>query len=86
MYVEELIGRNTVSTMPLETLAAFRDHGNVADTLAADLDGARRALDAVERAGISLTSVTDGLLRDGVKKFVEPFNRLQENIQRRRSG
>jgi transaldolase/glucose-6-phosphate isomerase len=83
MYVEELIGPDTVNTMPLETLAAFRDHGRVHDSLEEDLDGAQLVLDMLERAGISLLSVTDSLLQEGIRKFVEPFERSLANIERR---
>jgi transaldolase / glucose-6-phosphate isomerase len=83
MYVEELIGPDTVDTMPLETLAAFRDHGRVADTLEMDLDGARTVLDTLEQAGISLAAVTDALLEEGLRKFVEPFQRAQASVGRR---
>jgi transaldolase len=86
MYVEELIGHNTIDTMPLETLAAFRDHGRVRDTLATDLDGARQVLDTLEQAGISLAAVTEALLDEGVRKFVEPFERVQASIGRRQAS
>jgi transaldolase len=83
MYVEELIGRYTINTMPLDTLAAFRDHGRVRDSLDEDLEGARIVLDTLEQAGISLAAVTDTLLQDGIRKFVEPFQRALANIERR---
>src|SRR5262245_22107025 len=72
LYVEELIGPDTVNTMPPDTLAAFRDHGRPRASLEEDAAGAQTTLDALGQAGISLAKVTDDLLLDGVKKFVEP--------------
>jgi transaldolase/glucose-6-phosphate isomerase len=83
MYVEELIGPDTVDTIPPETLAAFRDHGRLRASLEDDLAGATRTLEALEKAGISLTKVTDDLLVDAVKKFVEPFGKLLDAVARR---
>src|SRR6202161_3978672 len=62
LYVEELIGRDTVNTMPVATLDAFRDHGKPRDSLEEDAAGARKALDDLARSGISLDSVTDKLV------------------------
>lgn len=76
LYVEELIGDNTVNTVPLETLVAFRDHGAPRASLEEGVDEARAVLERLERSGISLTKVTSELLADGVKKFVEPFDKL----------
>jgi len=83
MYVEELIGADTVDTVPPETLAAFRDHGRLRASLDDDLAGATRTLEALEKAGISLTHVTDALLVEAVKKFVEPFTKLLDAVARR---
>jgi transaldolase / glucose-6-phosphate isomerase len=83
LYVDELIGPDTVNTIPPDTLAAYRDHGRPGPTLEADLDGARATLDALERAGISLKKATDELLEDGLKKFVEPFTKLLKAVARR---
>jgi transaldolase/glucose-6-phosphate isomerase len=83
LYVEELIGPETVNTVPPETLNAFRDHGRPKASLEADLPGARATLDALEKAGISLKKITDDLLLDGVKKFVEPFTKLLKAVERR---
>jgi transaldolase/glucose-6-phosphate isomerase len=84
MYVEELIGPDTIDTMPLETLSAFRDHGRVRPSLEADLDGARRTLADLEDVGISLQKVTDELVEEGVRKFQEPFDKLLGALERRR--
>jgi len=83
LYVEELIGPETVNTVPPETLAAFRDHGRARPTLEADLPAAEATLAELEQAGISLRKVTDDLLADGLKKFVEPFTRLLKAVERR---
>jgi transaldolase/glucose-6-phosphate isomerase len=76
LYVEELIGAETVNTVPPETINAFRDHGVARPTLEAEIDRAERDLAALAAAGISLDRATDELLADGIAKFVEPFERL----------
>jgi transaldolase len=86
MYVEELIGPDTVNTMPPPTLAAFRDHGQVRDTLQAGLEGAQEALLTLEQAGISLGAVTTALVEEGIQKFVEPFHRTLRLIEGRLGG
>src|SRR5438874_4818171 len=69
LYVEELIGANTVNTMPPATLEAFRDHGKVRDSLEENIEDARRVLAELEKSGISLDAITDDLVKDGVKLF-----------------
>ena len=76
VYVEELIGRDTVNTMPPETIDAFRDHGVARATLGEGLTEARRQLEELAALGVSLDAATDELLADGVAKFVEPFRKL----------
>jgi transaldolase/glucose-6-phosphate isomerase len=76
VYVEELIGPETVETIPPATYDAFKDHGAVRSTLTSDLEGAKRTLAELETAGISLKSATDQLLADGVKIFKEAFDKL----------
>ena len=83
LYVEELIGRDTVNTVPPETLSAFRDHGRLRSSLEEDVSGATETLDALEKAGISLKDVTDELLAAGLKKFLVPFNKLLKAVGRR---
>jgi transaldolase/glucose-6-phosphate isomerase len=83
LYVEELIGPETVNTVPPETLNAFRDHGRPAATLENDLGGAEKTLAELEACGISLEKITGDLLDDGVKKFVEPFTKLLKAVERR---
>jgi transaldolase len=84
MYVEELIGPETVNTMPEETIRAFQDHGKVALTLERDLDEARRVFEAVEAAGISIDDVTWTLEVEGVQKFTDSFEELLDGIRAKR--
>jgi len=83
LYVEELIGPDTVSTMPPETLAAFRDHGRPRPTLESGVEDAERVLAELAQFGISLQQVTEQLLREGVQKFAEPYNQLLDSLARR---
>jgi transaldolase len=86
LYVEELIGRGTVDTMPRETLEAFMDHGRVEDTLERDVDGARRTLEAFAAAGIDYDEVVETLEREGVKKFADSFDQLFADIESKRES
>jgi transaldolase len=86
MYVEELIGPETVDTVPPETFEAFRDHGRVAATLEQDVEGARAAIAELAALGISLDEVTTQLLDDGVRLFAEPFAKLLATIEARRAA
>jgi len=84
LYVETLIGRNTVNTMPPATMDAFRDHGRVEpDTVERGVEDARRTLAALEQHGISLRGVTDELVEDGVKQFADAFGTLLGSIDAR---
>jgi transaldolase len=76
LYVDELIGPNCVNTMPEGTIAAFLDHGTVSRTVDSDVDGARRLLEQVEEAGVSIDAVTAKLETDGVKSFSDSFDSL----------
>ena len=84
LYVEELIGRDTINTLPDETLNAFRDHGRLSDTLEADIGKAESIMAGVEKAGISMNRVADQLVEEGVKKFVDPFVKLIDAIEQKR--
>jgi transaldolase len=84
MYVEELIGPDTVNTVPPDTLAAFRDHGRLRPSLEEDIPGAVAVLNTLEQAGISLKKATDELIVDAVKKFVDPYLKLLDAVERRR--
>jgi transaldolase len=83
-YVEELIGPETIDTLPPATLAAFGDHGVVRLTLEENMDEEQARLQRLEEVGISLDEVTAQVLADGVRLFVEPFEKLLAAIQKRR--
>jgi transaldolase len=76
MYVEELIGADTINTMPIETLAAFRDHGKARPSLEENLKDAKATLALLDAAGISLRAVTDELVVEGIQKFQEPYDKM----------
>ena len=75
-YVAELIGPDTVDTIPPATLDAFRDHGKPRASLEEDIAGAREIMGSLERAGISMKAATDKLTEDGVKLFADAFDKL----------
>lgn len=76
IYVEELIGHDTVNTIPASTVEAFRDHGRPRFSLEEDVDGAHNTMQILEQVGISMSEVTDRLLDDGVQLFAEAFDKL----------
>jgi transaldolase/glucose-6-phosphate isomerase len=76
VYVEELIGPDTVNTIPPATVDAFRDHGLPRNSLTEDVADAQRVMDDLARAGISIKEVTDKLTEDGVKLFADAFDKL----------
>jgi transaldolase len=86
IYIEELIGPDTVNTMPRETVEAFQDHGNVAETLTRDVDDARRVLEAFKEAGIDYDDVVETLEREGVEKFAKSFRELFADIEAKRDA
>lgn len=86
MYVEELIGPETVDTVPTATFDAFRDHGQPHASLEEGLDAAEGTLAALEGAGISLREVTDRLVDDGVRLFAEAFDKLLSAVAQKRAG
>jgi transaldolase/glucose-6-phosphate isomerase len=86
LYVEELIGPNTINTVPPATLDAFRDHGVPRDSLEENLDDARRALEALERCGISLDTITADLVTDGVKQFADAADKLYGAVAHKRAA
>ena len=83
LYVEELIGRDTVNTIPPQTLDAFRDHGKVRDTLIENIAEADAVMRAVAAAGISIEKATADLVVDGVRLFAEAFDKLLAAIERK---
>jgi transaldolase len=76
IYVEELIGPDTVNTMPPATIDAFRDHGRLRNSLTEDVAGAAKVMDDLAGAGISIKEVTDQLTEEGVKLFADAFEKL----------
>jgi transaldolase/glucose-6-phosphate isomerase len=80
MYIEELIGPDTVNTVPPATLDAFKDHGEIRSSLEQGIDEARRTMAELEAGGISMKEVTDTLIAQAVKLFVEPFDKLLNTI------
>lgn len=85
LYIEELIGPDTVSTMPPQTLHAFIDHGEIrGDTVQRNVAEAQERLDALAKIGIDLSDVTEKLQRDGVEKFREPFEKLFDALEEKR--
>jgi len=85
IYVEELIGPNTVDTMPLETIEAFIEHGRLEPTLKGRYDEARQVFASLSDLGIEMDEVTDELLREGVEKFAASFDELIETIDSKRA-
>jgi len=83
MYVEQLIGPNTVNTMPPQTVEAFRDHGVVARTVDTGVDDAQRTIDALERNGVSMRDVTGKLLTDGLASFQKSYETLLAGLEKK---
>jgi transaldolase/glucose-6-phosphate isomerase len=83
-YVETLIGRDTVNTMPPKTIDAFRDHGVIADTLTANIADGRRVLSEADRLGLDLPGVTTSLVSEGVGKFSDAIDILLAAIGKTR--
>jgi len=80
LYVEELIGADTVDTIPPATFDAFRDHGKLRNSLTENVAGAHKTMSDLEAAGISMKEVTDKLIADAVKLFQDPFKQLLDAI------
>jgi transaldolase len=86
LYAEELIGPNTVDTMPLETINNFRDHGRVRSSIEDDLAGAKQTLEELEQLGIYYHQVTQQLLDEGVQKFADSFHQLFVGIESKKNA
>jgi transaldolase/glucose-6-phosphate isomerase len=82
MYVEELIGPDTVDTMPPATIDAFREHGRLRNSLTEDVAGAQKVMDDLAKAGISIKEVTTKLTDDGVKLFADAFHKLLAVVEK----
>ena len=80
MYVEELIGPDTVDTIPPATFDAFREHGKPKASLEADLDDAQDTMETLDKVGVSMKKVTDDLVTQAVKLFAEPFDKLLNTV------
>ena len=78
IYVEELIGADTVDTIPPATFDAFRDHGKLRPSLTENVDQAFKTMSDLEKAGLSMKEITDKLLVDGIKLFADAFTELLE--------
>lgn len=85
LYVEELIGPDTINTMPPATLDAFRDHGKLRDSLEENIDDAHRVLEELERSGVSLDAITEELVKDGVKQFADAADKLYGAVAHKRA-
>lgn len=86
MYVEELIGPDTVNTVPPKTMDAFKDHGVAASRLTNELAQAHKDISALTELGISLNNITDTLEADGISSFVEAFDRLLNVLEEKRTA
>ena len=82
LYVEELIGPDTVDTVPPATFEAFRDHGQPRASLEENLDAAHKTMSDLGRCGVSMKAVTDQLTEDGVKLFAEAFDKLLAEVEK----
>jgi transaldolase len=86
VYVEELIGPDTVNTLPEETLLAFADHGRVASSLARGVDEASRLLERLAQVGVDYDDVVNTLEREGIEKFVGAFSELLSRVESKREA
>lgn len=86
LYAEELVGPDTVDTMPLETIVNFRDHGRVRLSVEDDLADAKKTLDALEQLGIHYAQVTQQLLDEGVTKFADSFHQLFAGLDKKKQA
>jgi transaldolase len=86
LYIEELLGPDTVNTMPEETIEAYQDHGQPQPRLAGDIEGARRVFAELKRVGVDYDDVTETLEREGVEKFSQSFKDLLEALSQKRDS
>lgn len=82
MYVEELIGQDTVNTLPVATLDAFRDHGHPRASLVENVPAAEQTMQTLAKVGISIDEITDKLTDDGIRSFEDAFDKLLEAIKK----
>jgi len=86
LYVEELIGKDTVNTIPPATFDAFRDHGKLRESLTENIEAAHEIMEALPKAGINIKDVTDKLTKDGVKLFADAFDQLLAAVEKSSSN
>jgi len=86
LYVEELIGPDTINTVPPATLDAFRDHGRPRESLEENIEAARHVLEDLEKSGISLDAITTELVKDGVKQFADAADKLYGAVAHKRAA
>jgi len=86
LYVDTLVGPDTVNTMPPKTMDAFRDHGKVARTIDTDIDAARQVLADVDRLGLDLPSITAALVEDGAQQFSDAADALLAGVAGKRTA
>ena len=87
LYVEDLIGPETVNTMPLETIEAFQDHGKIpGDTVLEGVDEARDLLVRLEKAGVSYDEIVETIEAEGVQKFADSFEQIKEEVRAKRGA
>jgi transaldolase/glucose-6-phosphate isomerase len=84
LYIDELIGPDTINTMPLKTIDAFRDHGRVRESITEDVAAAAQMLADLEKAGVSLDKITADLVVDGVQLFSDAFDKLLTSVATKR--
>jgi transaldolase/glucose-6-phosphate isomerase len=85
LYVDTLIGPDTVNTMPIKTMQAFLDHGTLKRTVDADYAGARQVLADLQQVGVSLDDITQQLEDEGIDKFIQSYDELLEGVAQKRS-
>lgn len=88
VYVESIIGKDTVNTLPIETIDAFRDHGKAAETLTAHPDDAAKTMEELKEKGIDIDKITQKLENEGIEKFNQAYEKLLKSIsdQKRKKG
>ena len=80
LYVESIIGKDTINTLPMETIDAFRDHGNATETLTTDLDEANKTMEELKNKGIDIDKITQKLEDEGIEKFNHAYEKLIKSI------
>src|SRR5690606_19683084 len=85
MYIDHLIGPDTVNTVPPKTLMAFADHGNVSNSLTVGVEESQELMDMLAEVGIDIDEVTKRLQDDGVEAFVDSFKNLLEQVEAKRA-